>query len=445
LGNSAWYTPSLAILQAAIYFSETTFLWVKVGERHKERNPYLDNLYRIDFWLDAYYHNPLANKETKVMMRIGIMLRSFDEKGGVGVYSQNIVAELLNLDRRNEYILFYQKTKNIGLFSHHENVTERVLPISNKFIWDQFAVPIACRREKIDVVFHPKFTAPLLASCPAVMTVHGADWFIPEQAKYYRWLDVVYVRTMMPWYFRKCKKIISVSQLTTQNFMEVLNLPAGKVESVYFAPARHFKRELDNAILTKVKSQYGLPDEFLFTLTKRQGDARKNLGQIFKAYERYYAISSNPLPLVVGGKDAHLFRDEYRLPVEGYGKEILFPGWIEQVDLPAVYSLARLFLYPSNLEAFPIPVTEALACGTPIVTSNVNGLQEIAGDAAILVDPGDTEAIAQAVCQVLSDQELSASLSSKGLIRSALFDWDQCAHDTLAILESVVKTDSVLV
>jgi glycosyltransferase involved in cell wall biosynthesis len=435
----------LAILQAAIYFSEANFLWVEVGERHKERNPHLDSLYRIDIWLDACYHNPLANKETKVVMRIGIMLRSFDEKGGVGVYSQNIVAELLNLDRRNEYILFFQNTKNIGLFSRHENVTERVLPINNKFIWDQFAVPIACRHEKIDVVFHPKFTAPLLASCPAVMTVHGADWFIPEQAKYYRWLDVAYVRTMMPWYFKKCKKIISVSQLTTQNFVEVLNLPDGKVQTVYFAPARHFKRELDNVVVAKVKSQYGLPDEFVFTLTKRQGDARKNLGQVFKAYERYHAIASNPFPLVVGGKDAHLFCDEYKLPIGGYGKDIIFPGWIEQADLPAVYSLARLFLYPSNLEAFPIPITEALACGTPIVTSNVNGLQEIAGDAAILVDPGDTEAIAQAVCQVLGDQELSASLTSKGLIRAKVFDWDQCAHETLAILESVAGRDGVVV
>lgn len=380
--------------------------------------------------------NALADEEEKKVMRIGIMLRSYDEKGGVGVYSQNIVAELLCLDRQNEYVLFYQRPHNIGRFAHYHNVTERLISVQNKMLWDQVAIPFACWRENLDVIFHPKFTAPLLAPCKAVMTVHGADWFIPEQAQYYRWLDVHYIRAVMPLYIRKCAKVISVSQLTTDNFNRVLNLPDGKVQTVYFAPARQFQPVTDQKLLDEVKKQYQLPEKFILTLTKPLGDSRKNLGQIFKAYARYYELSSNPLALVVGGKDTHLFREAYNLPLDNYGNNIIFTGWIEQTDLPSVYSISSVYLYPSNLEAFPIPITEAMACGTPIITSNVNGLKEIAGDAAVLVDPSDTEAIAQALCRVLSDSELSTSLSSKGLNRAELFSWGKCARETLAILET---------
>lgn len=370
-------------------------------------------------------------------MRIGIMLRSIDEKGGVGVYTRNIVKELLQLDKNNEYILFYANPSNVGLFSHHQNVKEVWVKGRNKVAWDQISIPQVCRREKVDILFHPKFTVPLFAPCKAVMVVHGADWLIPEQAQFYPWWDVQYMRMMLPLYFKKSSAVISVSQGTTDNFNRILKLPAGKMQTIYFAPARHFKRITDPAILQQAKARYQLPDTFILTLTKRKGDGRKNLGQIFKAYACYHERTPKPHKLVTGGKDCHLFKQEYGIPNDGYGKDILFPGWIDQVDLPAVYSLADLYLYPSNLEAFPIPLTEAMACGTPILTSNVNGLKEIAGDAALLIDPSDTKAIANGMTQVLSTPELRDALSQKGLKRSSLFNWAQCAKNTLALLERV--------
>jgi glycosyltransferase involved in cell wall biosynthesis len=370
-------------------------------------------------------------------MRIGIMLRSIDEKGGVGVYTRNIVKELLQLDLKNKYVLFYANPANIGLFARHANVTERWVKGVNKAYWDQIAIPRACRSEKIDVIFHPKFTVPLFAPCKAVMVVHGADWLIPEQAQFYTWWDVKYMQVMLPLYFRKSSVVISVSQETTDNFNRLLDLSAGKVETVYFAPARHVNHITDPEILQSVRARYNLPEQFILTLTKRKGGGRKNLGQVFKAYARYHEQTSNPHKLVVGGKDCHLFRDEYGIPNDGYGRDILFPDWIDQADMPAVFSLADLYLYPSNLEAFPIPLTEAMACGTPILTSNVNGLKEIAGDAALLMDPSDTESISNGILQILSDPQLRESLSRRGLERSSLFTWDLCAQKTLALLEKV--------
>ena len=378
-------------------------------------------------------------------MRIGIMLRAVDEKGGIGVYTRNVVVELLQLNKHREnphtFILLYRHKHSTGKFAdiirdRPDLVQEEVVSAPNKALWDQVAIPLACRRHALDVLFHPKFTAPLFASCPVVMTVHGADWFMPNQAQFYHALDVRYMRTFMPLYFRKCTNVISVSQLTTQNFEQVLHLPQGKLRTVYFAPARHFRRIEDAEELVDVRQRYGLPERFILTLSRRDGgDTRKNLVQIFRSYAIYHARSSEPIPLVVGGKGLAHFRQQYDLPFDGYGRDISFPGWLEQIDLPAIYSLADMYLYPSNLEAFPIPITEAMACGTPIVTSNVNGLQEIAGDAALQIDPQDTEAIATAIERVLQDEDLRHVLSACGLSRSRQFSWDKCAAETLSILE----------
>lgn len=371
-------------------------------------------------------------------MRIGIMLRSLDEKGGIGVYTENILRELIERDRKNEYVLFYRTAANLGRYDKYPNVRERLVRAPNKALWDQVAVPLACWREKVDVVFHPKFTVPLLAPCKAAMVVHGADWFIPEQAQFYKPLDVRYIRIVMPWYFRKASVVLSVSQLTTDNFNRVLKLPPGKVVTVYFGPAKHFRRVEDSATLSKVRSRYDLPDGFILTLSKTGGgDSRKNFGNLLEGYKRYHASTPFPHKLVVGGKGCERFRIDYEIPFEGYGKDVIFTGWIDQQDLPAVYSLADLYLYPSNLEAFPIPITEAMACGTPIVTSNVNGLEEIAGAAALRVDPQDPDEIAAAVGRVLSAPELRQTLSREGLERSKRFTWEKCGRKTLDILESL--------
>jgi glycosyltransferase involved in cell wall biosynthesis len=369
------------------------------------------------------------------MMRIGLMLRAYDEKGGIGVYTRNLVEELLRLDRKNHYVLFYRGHGHVGRFAQYANVSERRVPGKSNLYWDQVAMPYHCRREQVDVLLHPKFTAPLLAPCKTIMVVHGADWLLPEQARYYTRADVAQMRLLLPLYFRKCATVISVSQLTSDNFSRCLRLPPGKIRTVYFGPARHFRRVTDEAALSRVKTRYNLPDHFIFTLTKRLGDGRKNLAGVFNGYAAYHASVDDPAKLVVGGADCHLFRDEYALPAGGYGRDIHFAGWLDQEDLPAVYSLADLYLYPSNLEAFPIPLTEAMACGTPIVTSNVNGLQEIAGDAALLVDPADDRAIGEAVHRALNDTQLRQSLIARGLARAHCFSWERCAAQILTILE----------
>jgi glycosyltransferase involved in cell wall biosynthesis len=370
-------------------------------------------------------------------MRIGIMLRSLDEKGGIGVYSRYLTQELLDLDRGNQYVLFYRNPLHLGRFAKHENVTERVVRGSNKAFWDQVAIPYACWKEELDVLLHPKFTVPLLSPCKTIMVLHGAGWFFPEHRKFWKSWDVKYIQTMLPVYCRKAAAILSVSKLTSDMFNELFRLPAGKIKTVYFGPGKHFRRVEELSILEKVKAHYKLPDRLILTLAKYGDGGRKNTKAIFDAYSKVH--EKIPHKLVVVGKDSHRFRESYKIPENGYGKDIIFTGWVEQEDLPAFYSLADLFLYPSNMEAFPIPITEAMACGTPIITSNANGLKEIAGDAAVLVNPSRPEEIAAAIQQVLIDSDLQYSLSAKSLERAKIFRWEKCAEETLAILERVAS------
>jgi len=366
-------------------------------------------------------------------MRIGIMLRALDEKGGVGVYTRNILDELLALETEHEWVLLYRTPENMGRGEGNPRVREVLVPGRYKPVWDQVLMPRAVRREGLDVLFHPKFTVPLFSPCPTVMTVHGADWFIPEHARFYGRIDVAYIRALMPHYFRRAAAVCSVSEITTENFNRILGLEPGKVVTTYLAPARHFDRVEDPEELGRVRARYELPERFILSLSKVGGGERKNARGVFEGYRRLHGTV--PQHLVVGGKGCEAFRGIYDIPTDGWGADVHFPGWIDQADLPAVYSLADLYLYPSNLEAFPIPISEAMKCGVPIVTSRANGLEEIAGDAALLVDQENPEAIADAARRLLLDPEMRRRMSNAALERSKRYSWDRCARRTLAVLE----------
>ncbi|MEN8375201.1 MAG: glycosyltransferase family 1 protein [Gemmatimonadota bacterium] len=364
-------------------------------------------------------------------MRIGLMLRALDERGGVGVYARNLTEELLALDRHNHYVLLYRSAEQLGRFSHYPNVTERVVRAPGKALWDQIAVPWRLWRDRVDVVFHPKFTVPLLAPCPSLMVLHGAGWFLTDF--FGKW-DVRYVKLVMPLYLRRATKVLAVSPATKETFNAVFNLPDGLIQTVYFGPASHFRRVENPDRLAEVRARYDLPDRFVFTLTKANGGERKNIAGILEAFRLLHLRTGGKL--VIGGKGCERFSEDYGVSEQSYGPDVLFPGWISQEDLPAVYSLADVFLYPSNLESASIPLMEAMACGTPIVTSRVPDMMNVADNAAVFVDPARPDEIAEATQRVLEDPELAHRLGERGLARSSIFSWKKCAQETLDLIEA---------
>ena len=368
-------------------------------------------------------------------MRIGLMLRAFSEKGGVGVYTRNITRHLVETDKNSDYFLYYSSAEFMGSFADYPNVTERVVSVGSKVLWDQLAMPYWFRKDKLDVIFHPKFTVPLLCGSRTVMVLHGAGWFIPETRKFWNRTTRLYARIMMPIYCRVAGKVVSVSDITRDVFIKKLGVSPAKIKRVYFAPGTQFQRRYSAEEVAEVQQKYRLPDNFIFTISGGDRDDRKNFGTILEAYKKVYA--SHACNLVVVGRGCEQFRERYQIPADGYGAAISFPGWVDQQDLPAIFQMATVFVYPSNMEAHPIPVTEALATRTPMVTSNVFGLRELAGDAAILVDPASADDIADGIVRLLTDADLRQDLRKKAEVRSQLFTWKRCVAETLAIIHAV--------
>lgn len=370
-------------------------------------------------------------------MRLGVMMRSADEVGGISVYARNIVAELLKIDSVNEYVLFYKSDKHLGRYNEYANCREILLPGGGKAIWDQVKIPLAAGREKLDLIFNPKFTVPLFTRCKTVMVVHGADWFIPPYDEVYNSLDVFYIKRVMPLYLRKADYVTSVSDYSTDGFVDAFPWLKGKIQTVYFGPHKNFGVIEDRPYLESVRTKYNLPEKFILTVIRYDHgtkNTRKNFPAMAEAFAKYKKTGGEE-KFVVVGRNCDMYGKENDLAALGIKDDVIFPGLVAQEDLPAFYNLAELYLYPTIIEAFPIPTTEAMACGCPIVTSNSTGLKELTEGVSVAVDPTDTDAIAGAIGKVLGDPDLRRQMREKGLERSRIFNWEKCARETLDIFE----------
>ncbi len=363
------------------------------------------------------------------------MLRAFEERGGVGVYARNVTRHLLKAAPEHQFFLYFGRAEDLGAYSEFPNAVQRHVPLGNKAVWDQVKMPLWFRRDRLDVLFHPKFTVPLICGNRSVMVLHGAGWFIPETRHFWSRTTRAYTRMMMPIYCRRAGAVLSVSEITRQEFCKRLGVDESKITTVYFAPGEQFGEAIDLANAAAIQDRYGVGEGYILTLTGGDRAERKNFGTILEAFRRVHR--KRPCRLVVAGRGCEDFRERYGIPDTGYGADVIFTGWVDQQDLPALYRSAALFLYPSNMEAFPIPITEALASGTPIVTSNAYGLRELAGDAALLVDPSNPVEVAEAVQRILEDAGLRSDLQARARLRSEHFDWGRCGKQTLRILEAV--------
>jgi glycosyltransferase involved in cell wall biosynthesis len=365
-------------------------------------------------------------------MRIGIMLRAIDEKFGIGVYTQNIIESLLRLNGNHEYVLFYKNEKYLGKYSQYPNVEEKFVRASSKFYWDQIAIPIAAKRAKIDILFHTKFTVPFLTNCKTVMVLHGASWFVHPEV-YKNKLDLMYVKTIMPLYCKKASALISNSNLTTNDFVNILHVPKKKISTVYYGLNPIFKQIHDPQKLNHIKMKYNLPDRFILTVSRY--DPRKNFCTIFKAFTK--SRIDGDLKLLAIGRDSDKYIEECKIRESGYENDVIFPGYVEQNDLPYIYNLAELFIFPSVYEEFGIPLLEAMACGCPIVASNTGAIPEITGGAAFLRNPFDADGLADGIKKIIDDSQFKQSLIEKGLEQVKNFSWKKNASETMKIFLSL--------
>lgn len=361
-------------------------------------------------------------------MRIAVMLRAMDENQGIGIYARNVLPRMLQADPDTEYVLIRQTAKYRGRFAAYPNAIDVELDLSAKGLWDQVGVPWIARKYGVDVIFNTKFTLPLLDSRPAAMVLHGSMQFVHPEL--FHPVDIAYLRALMPVYLRRATHLISNSQLTTDDFIERLHVPPEKITTLHLAADDHFAPVTDSAVLDGVRQKYRLPERYILSVTKYFPG--KNVATLLEAYATLPAGSRPPLVLVGHNVDRYL--DDLHLRNTPLARDIVLPGWVDQRDLPAIYSMADLFVFPSIYEEFGIPLVEAMACGCPIVGSNTAAIPEITAGAAQLVDPRDAEALADAMQRVLEDCALRATFRERGFARARKFSWAEHARGTVDVL-----------
>jgi glycosyltransferase involved in cell wall biosynthesis len=230
--------------------------------------------------------------------------------------------------------------------------------------------------------------------------------------------------------------LIAISESTRRELIEEMGAPPERIVVTPLAAEPALHRENDPARLDAVRRRYQLPEQFILFLGALE--PRKNLPRLLQAFAALAPPLQREFPLVVAGAQGWL-NDSVHEHVRKLGlvERVFFPGYIDQGDIAALYSMATVFAYPSLWEGFGLPVLEAMACGAPVLTSNVSSLPEVAGDAAVLVPPTDVDALAAWLGRLLDDEAFRADLSARGRRRAAQFSWERCARETLAVYEAV--------
>jgi len=373
-------------------------------------------------------------------MRFAIDATSIPRQmAGAGVYTCNLIRAVAAVDRENEYVVF---TKD-GAFDdlNRDEPLFRTVHVSTRsrparLLWEQLALPVHLRRRKIDVLHSPHHTAPLVvAGCRRVITFHDLTFFIlPER---YPRSRLMYFRAVSRIGARVADALICPSQAVRDDIVRILRVRPEKVRPIAEAAAPEFQPIKDKAALERLRTRYALPERFILSVGSLEPG--KNRAALLKAYAglRKRGLEQK---LVVAGQRAWKYEDDLALVEElGLEGKVLFTGYVPPEEMPALYNAAELFVFPSLYEGFGLPVIEAMACGVPVVASNLSAIPEVAGEAALLVDPRDVEQLCDAMARVLGDERLQEEMRRRGLERAQGFSWERAARETIAVYEETAS------
>ncbi|MCC7355734.1 MAG: glycosyltransferase family 4 protein [Anaerolineae bacterium] len=353
-------------------------------------------------------------------MRIAIDTQStLGRKTGIGLYTANLLRALRRVAPEHEYVeLSWGRTEELR--------TDRRLR------WEQWELPRRVRAARAQVLHLTGFGAPIRRPCPTVLTVHDLIGYLfpanlPPVARFYwaRWL---------PFSVRFAGRIIADSEHTRGDLQRLLSIQEERITVIPLAADERFRPITDPVVRADVRDRYDLPSSFILYVGTLE--PRKGLDTLVNAFA---ALAGDfPHALVIAGK-----KGWYTLPlfrqVEALGlrHRIRFTDYVDDADLPVVYNLADIFVFPSRYEGFGLPPLEAMACGVPVVSSNAASLPEVVGDAGVLVSPDNVEALAAAMRQLLVNEAQRMDLCARGLTRASRFTWEETARQTARVYEGL--------
>jgi glycosyltransferase involved in cell wall biosynthesis len=375
-------------------------------------------------------------------MRIGIDAHAIGSRlTGNETYIKNLIEALADVDRENSYVLFFTRPDIANEWTdRYPNFRVHLVRPHSPYIRIPFGFPLAVSRSRADLL-HVQYTAPPWCPKPVVATIHDIsfehfpEFFTPKERFFFK-------RTI-PYTAHRAVKVLTGSEYSRQDLVRTYPVAPEKIVLTPYGIEGRFQPVSDPAQIEAVRKKYGIQRGYLLTVGNLQ--PRKNLGRLIKAYTHLRGRPDGMRQqLVIVGKRAwlsHSIFDEARR--SSYVEDIIFTDYVSEEDLIALYSGATAFVYPSIFEGFGLPVLEAMACGAPVITSNTSSLPEVVGDAGIMIDPYDEQALVKAIQQVVSDAELRARLSESGLAQARKFSWRKTAELTLAVYEKVVKGRSI--
>lgn len=372
-------------------------------------------------------------------MRIGIEAQRIFRKNkhGMDFVVLQEIKELQKMDTPHEYFVFVKPGVDRCIeSSEHVHIIEVNCP--SYPLWEQWALPRVARKAGVDILHCTSNTAPIWCNIPLVLTLHDIIFLEPRDKKnksLYQNLGYFYRRWDVPRILKKCRRIITVSDFELGNIKQKLQLPDSQLKMIYNGYNEWFRPIESN------KQQYRkyIADAGYFFFLGNT-DPKKNTERTLVAYAKYLEQSEVKRPLLMADLDQEYLNGIIeRNGIEAIRDHIVIPGYIINSDLPYIYNNAFAFLYTSLRESFGIPLLEAMACGTPVITSNTSSMPEIAGHDAILINPESSDEIALKMLQLERDTDFYQRQKTVGLERAKLFSWRKTTENLLRLYEEVYK------
>lgn len=374
------------------------------------------------------------------MLHIGINGRSlFRQQTGVQRYAAEVTSELCSLAGDDVRVTVFAGREGRG----HEPplpLQTSALPAGGPIkglVWEQAMLRRMARRSAIDVLFSPANVAPLAPPVPGVVTVHDLAFLLYPQ--FFSRSFAMYYRKVIPRIVRESAAIITDSESTRADLVALLDADPEKVVVIPLGASPAFRQRLSKAKLEAVRKKYGLPQNFFLSLSSLE--PRKNLQRLVRAYQVLPDDIIDETGLVIVGGGNRVFADPDIAAGLAQAKRgrVLAPGYVPAEDLPALYRLATALVFPSLYEGFGLPVIEAMASSTPVITSNRSSLPEVAGNAAVLVDPESIEELAAGMELIALDSGTRNLLIERGKKRASGFTWKRTATAVLRVLRNVAE------